>query len=62
MSHIIKRVTKIKKRGDRNAKSFKEMKDATSKGVAGATMAKTKRENYKAAHRVKVPVFGGISG
>ena len=48
--------------GARNAKSFKEMKDATSKGVAGATMAKTKRENYKAAHRVKVPVFGGILG
>lgn len=44
------------------AKNIKDMKGAASKGIAGAAAAKTKRENYKASHRLKIPVVGGIVG
>ena len=46
----------------RGAKNFKDMRGAASTAAKGAAEARTKRENYKAAHRKKIPVFGGIIG
>lgn len=46
----------------RGAKNFKDMRDAASTAAKGAAEARTKRENYKAAHRKKIPVVGGIIG
>ncbi len=36
--------------GGFKAKNFKEMRDATSKGIQEATKARDKRENYRASH------------
>lgn len=46
----------------RGAKNFKDMRGAASTAAKGAAEARTKRENYKAAHRKKIPVVGGIIG
>lgn len=46
----------------RSAKNFKDMKGAVSTAAKGVAEARTKRENYKAAHRLKTPVVGGFVG
>ena len=46
----------------RGAKNFKDMRGAASTAAKGAAEARTKRENYKAAHRKKIPGVGGIIG
>lgn len=45
--------------GGFKAKSFKEMRDATSKGIQDATKARTNRENYRAAHGGYMGAFTG---
>ena len=46
----------------KGAKNFKDMKGAASTAAKGAAEAKTKRENYKASHKKKIPLVGGIIG